>query len=649
MTPRSVVRRTISLFLGTAFVFPLLTVRATAQPQPGGLQQMDIETAQGYKARDGEALVIISVFMENGKNRLDRQSVIKMTNETTKVDLWQTTDDHSQAGVGLVFGKYSIEVSAVGYLSETKEVQANNTLMTTRLQFYLKRDPNAVDLNVSDETVPQKARGDLKHGLAALKSSNFKDAQKNLEAAYKLAPTNPDINYLLGYLAYQQKDLAHAKTYLETAASESSHSTRVSMLLGQVEIALEDYPAAAATLENVVNADSDNWMAHNLLATSYLKVKNYEGARKQAELAVAKGNMAANTANLILGQALVNLGKKDEGVRALKTFVQNSPNDPTAPQVRDLITMLEQPEASATASGVLIKRVSAPVIDPIFATPELPVTVNPWRPAGVDEAKPSVADGVTCPLDNVIAMSGERVKQLVDDVSRISAIEHLLHQQVDEMGNSMSKETRTYDYMASISEDKKGFLAVDEDRLERMARASFPDRIASGGFATLALVFHPDMRENFDMTCEGLGKSEGQATWLVRFKQREDRPALISEYNVGGQIYSLRLKGRAWITADKFEIVRIESELIAPIPQIQLRCEQQVVEYGPVRLNKEDLWLPKKAEIYLDYRKHRYVRSHSYDHYLLFSVDSVDKTNAPKAEAPKPTEPTEHSGKPLPN
>ena len=163
-------------------------------------------------------------------------------------------------------------------------------------------------------------------------------------------------------------------------------------------------------------------------------------------------------------------------------------------------------------------------------------------------------------------------------------------------GIRITKETRNFNYIASISEDKVGYLAVDEDRSERMAHADFPDRISSGGFAALALVFHPHMRENFEMTCEGLGNWHGQAAWLVHFKQREDRPALISEYNVGGQIYSLRLKGRAWITADKFEIVRIESELMNPMAQIQLRCEQQVVEYGPVRFQKNvELWLPHEG------------------------------------------------------
>src|SRR5208282_1390228 len=604
MRRRNVIWVAGPFFIGTVFLFHLLAGLASAQSQPASTQRIEQETKATYQARDGEALVLLSVFAENGKTHLDRQSVIKITNQIDHTVTWQTTDEKSEAAFGLLFGKYELEISAVGYLSERKEVQASNVLITTRIEISLHRDPSAVDLNISDEAVPAKARGALKHGVAALKSANLKEARKSLDAAYKLAPSNPDVNYLLGYVAYEEKDLARARSYLATAANVSTHNVRALILLGQVELVQEDYSAAAAALEKAVDGNSDNWTAHSLLANAYLKLKKYEEARRQAELAIAKGKGAAGAANLALGQALVNMGKKEEGIRALQAFVQTSPTDPSVPQVRDLITKLERPDTAAL-SGSGIARKSAAVIDPIFAAPELPVSVNPWRPAGIDEAKPSVADGVSCPVDSVIEMSGERVKQLVDDVSRIAAIEHLVHEQVDEMGNSITKETRNYDYVASISEDRPGFLAVDENRLERMARADFPDRIASGGFATLALVFHPHMRENFEMTCEGLGNWHGQAAWVVHFKQRADRPALISEYNIGGQTYSLRLKGRAWITADKFEIVRIESELIDPMPQIQLRCEQQVVEYGPVQFKKNvGLWLPTKAEIYLDYRKH---------------------------------------------
>jgi hypothetical protein len=78
------------------------------------------------------------------------------------------------------------------------------------------------------------------------------------------------------------------------------------------------------------------------------------------------------------------------------------------------------------------------------------------------------------------------------------------------------------------------------------------------------------------------------------------------------------------------------------MPQIRLRNEQQVVEYGPVQFKGKtmELWLPQTAEIYLDFRKRRYFRSHTFDHYMLFSVDSQEirkePTVPPTAEQPLP-------------
>jgi len=284
-------------------------------------------------------------------------------------------------------------------------------------------------------------------------------------------------------------------------------------------------------------------------------------------------------------------------------------------------------------------------VDPLFASPEMSFTMKPWQPPGIDESKLSVAADVSCPLDNVIEMSGNRVQELVTDVSRISAIERLLHEQVDEIGNPITKENRNYNYVASITEDKPGFLAVDEYRAAHLGLSDFPDQISSSGFAALALVFHPDMRDNFEMKCEGLSDWHGQSVWLVHFRQRDDRPARIHDYKVGAETYAVKLKGRAWITTDKFQIVRIESELVNPMKPIQLLSEHQIVEYGPVPFQKKnlELWLPKTAEIYFDFRRHRYYRRHSFDHYMLFAVDSQEKRNEPKAVPPK------SNPNPLPN
>jgi tetratricopeptide (TPR) repeat protein len=591
-------------------------------------------TMTTYESRNGGAILVVTVYGPNGSTKLDRQAVVKATNASSHMVQWQTTDDHAVAPMELISGAYEIEVSAVGYLTEVKKVNAAQTSSTIQISVSLRPDPSAMDLHIAEADMPSKARKDAKQAVSALKSGKLKDAKKRLVDADKLAPSNADLNYLLGYLSYQEKDLVHAQSYLTSATNINHRHLAALTLLGRVALTQEDYPTASSALEAAIDVSPDYWLAHSLLADVYLRQKKYEKAKEQAELALHTGKPGSDTANLTLGQALVNLGKYEEGVKALKAFMHDSPKNPAVPQVQDLITSVEARMADPARNTEAARKNAVPLagVDPLLASTDLPLSVKSWQPKGIDEEKPAVAAGVNCPYDEVMEKSGDRVKDLVNDVSRIAATEHLIHEQMDQMGNAATRETRSYNYVASISEPKPGFLQVDEDRAERLTRFDYPDQISSSGFMALALVFHPSMRENFETTCEGLGRWHGQAAWLVHFKQREDRPARMHDYRVGGDLYSLHLKGRAWITADKFQIVRIESELVTPMPQIQLHNEQQVVEYGPVQFRDKnmELWLPQKAEIYLDIHKRHYYRSHTFDHYMLFSIDSEEKRNEPK-------------------
>jgi hypothetical protein len=246
-----------------------------------------------------------------------------------------------------------------------------------------------------------------------------------------------------------------------------------------------------------------------------------------------------------------------------------------------------------------------------------------WQPPGIDHAKPAVASGVPCPSGKVADEAGQRVEQLVNDVGKFAAVEDLLHERLDEMGNPTTKENRKFDYSATISKGKTlGVMEVDEYRTQRYGTEGLPDHIADHGFAAWALVFHPAMRDAFQVICEGLGEWRGQATWLVHFQQRRDQPNHIHGYIVGSRIYPVDMKGRAWITADKFQVVRIESEMISPLPEIQLLAEHQITEYGPVPFAAKnvELWLPKSVEVYLHFRGRRYYRRHTFERFMLFSV-----------------------------
>ncbi len=625
-------------YLAFVLIALLSIVPERAASQVGGSYGHPDTDRVVYSTAPNTGILRIHVFSERNGTPLHRQAMVKLLDLTSQNATWQTTGEDSEGVITNVpYGDYDAEISAVGYLSSHQPVKMISTQTMQEFDVVLKRDPAAANLNVADSILSPRARKETKNAISALKSGNLKEAGKHLDAAYKLSPGDPNVNFLFGYLCFQQKDFARATTYLSASTEVNPHNPQALTLLGRAGLESKNYPVARSALEKAIVADSENWMNHDLLADAYLHEKNYPQARDEAQVAIAKGRNLAAPAELVLGEALLNLGQSKQGLDALKVFLEEAPKHPMAGQVRNLIADTEGMEnASGETTGA---KTVLTGVDPLLALPSPKLSVTAWQPPGIDDVKLSIAPDVACPMQKVIEESGKRVQEMVDNVTRFAAVEDLFHQALDAYGNPVRTETRKFNYVASISEPEPGFLAVDEYRADKLSLQGYPDNIASTGFVTLALVFHPHSRDNFEMVCEGLGDWHGQASWLVHFKQRDDRPNRMHGYKVGNQIHPVKLKGRAWITSDNFQIVRIEAEMVSPMPEIQLMSEHQVVEYGPIPFQKKNisLWLPKSAEIYFDFRKHRYYRRHSFDHYMLYTTDSDEKIKAPKESDKKPS------------
>jgi hypothetical protein len=255
---------------------------------------------------------------------------------------------------------------------------------------------------------------------------------------------------------------------------------------------------------------------------------------------------------------------------------------------------------------------------------------NMGMPPNVDIQKPSLVAGVGCPA-NILEATANPSKQLVDSVAQFSATEHVVHERFSPQGTSKGRETRQFDYVASISEDAQG-LKIEEYRqpqnLDNLG-------IKTTGLAALAIAFHPFFHDDFQLHCEGLGDWNGQAAWLVYFRQLENRPSRLRAYVVVGNLYPVFIKGRAWIRADNLQIVHVETDLLRPIPEIGLMTEHTSVSYGPVEFKRHgtSLWLPKSAELYARFKKGSFRRSESFDHFKLFATDAVYKVKPPNGDS----------------
>lgn len=639
------------LFKAVALGLMSITMGASALAQQvgGPGTSSPLNPFAGIESLPESTGTIIKLAVESERQKpLDRQALVQITNKATgQVQARVTQDDSIATIVDLQTGLYDVAVSALGYLTSHQEVMISGLITVKRMEVGLKKDPSAVDLGaVNVKEIPSKVRRNILHGLTALKSSKLDEAQKKLDAAYKADPSNAEVNFLLGYLYFEKQNMERAQSYLAAATKQAPHYLEALTLLGRVQLQRNDAAAAQGPLEQAVTTHPESWMAHYLLSDAYLQQHDFEKAQAQARLAIERGAAAANPAQLILGQALANLEHYPQAIQALQTFLKVAPTDPNAKQIHELVAELEkrqsQPDEAIASQSIRLGMI------PLVATTDPGLMEKSWGPPGVDDSRPAVASGVSCPIEEVITQSGERVKELVDDLAKFNAVEDVYHEEVDMAGVSKKHTTIRFDYVASIAELKPGSFKVDEFRSGRSDIGAFPDHIATRGLPTLALIFHPDMRDDFEMSCEGLGTWNQKATWLVHFQQRENKPRQIQDYVVNGRNYAVSLKGRAWISADTFQIVRLESDLTDPIKEIQLRSEHQTVEYAPVRFpkSKSELWLPKNAELYFDLHKHRYIRRHSFDHFMLFSVDTEEKRKEPKeAKVPESRSPKSKSRK----
>ncbi len=278
----------------------------------------------------------------------------------------------------------------------------------------------------------------------------------------------------------------------------------------------------------------------------------------------------------------------------------------------------------------------SPALSTALVTPH--ALVPAWAPPDLDAAMPPVAPDVACALPALIQAPSRRVKELAVNLERFTATERIEHWEWDKRGRWRTPKARAFEYVASITEPRPNSLNVEESRNGQIGEDMFPTKLASTGTAAFALIFHPYLVDDFSITCEGLGHWRDTPAWQIRFQQREDRPVRFRAYRLRHNRYPIKLKGRAWIATDSFQVLHLETDLAESIPAIRLWRDHLEIDYRPVHFATRNilLWLPESADIYMDFQGHRYRHRHSFSNYLLFSVDASQVISLPQAPPGQP-------------
>jgi tetratricopeptide (TPR) repeat protein len=529
---------------------------------------------------------------------------------------------------------YTLEIIAAGYERLTQNVQ----IMTSggRQELYISLTPESAPSAAPHPGSPilaPKAEREVTKALEDLRTNKSEDARKHLEKASHAAPAHPDINYLWGMYYAQVKDFAKAKAYWEKAVQIAPR--HVFSLTGLAQLALQnsDYPTATGYLVRASEAAPSVWRYQERLAETYLVQSQYEQAQKHAQRALELGKERAAGAHFVLAQTFLHDNNSQAAKGSLAAFLTSHPTGPRAAEAQKLLNTLQKPELTAPVLAA-----SAPPFPGRVPALSLVADLIPppkWMPPDVDDNMPVVESTAGCPLQKIQEETGKRVSDFIDAVNRIAATESLENEVLDHSGLPVRRASRSYSYVASVQQVRPGMYAMEEYRNGMMDLDQFPERIATLGLTALVMAFHPFYVDDYELACEGLSRWRGSLAWQVHFRQKPDRPARLRSYRVNTQSYPISLRGRAWISASDFQIVSLETDLVSPVPQIQLRAEHIAVEYMPVQFvsHHQEMWLPDSADIYFNYGNRRMHRRHHFRDYMLFAVDEKQQISLPKLEA----------------
>jgi tetratricopeptide (TPR) repeat protein len=532
---------------------------------------------------------------------------------------------------------YTLEIVAVGYQRFTQNVEILTPGQRQQLSVSLTPEPavSGVSPPPGPPILAPNAEKEVSKALEDLRADKPEDAHKHLEKASHAAPSHPDVSYLWGMYYAQVKDFANAKRQWEKAVQVAPRHAFSLGALAQLALQSSDYSTATDYLLRASEAAPSSWRYHERLAETYFIQKQYEEAQKHAERALELGKDRAAAVQFVLAQVLIQRNNAQAALKALDTFLVSQPSSPRALEARRLADALLKPDSAAPAAvNASLARDEKRSSAFTAATAEL-MPPPKWIPTDVDDSMPPVEATAGCPLPAIQREAGKRVSDFVDAVNRIAATESVENELIDRFGHRARHTFRSFSYVASVQQTRPGFYTMEEYRNGGMDIDQFPERIATLGLPALVMVFHPVYVESYDLVCEGLSRRRDGLAWQVHFRQKPDMPARLRSYRVNNASYPISLRGRAWISTDTFQIERLETDLVSPVPKIQLRAEHITLEYAPVQFlsHHAELWLPESADIYFDYAHHRMHRRHCFRDYMLFAVDERQQIAPPKVQS----------------
>lgn len=477
---------------------------------------------------------------------------------------------------------------------------AANGLSAKYLKIYAKAAGQFVDKNRLDLAVPSLqdvaaanplcVRCRTMAALAEIHWGDWADAERNLVEAVNTEVKNPQLRVVEPLLAYgvwleweHQPD--HAESYLAQAARDSPRDALVLQELGRVQC----------------------------------EAMNWEGANETLALALAAG--AGPEARLMHAQALVWAGTVRDAEAEMNRYLGGRDAKKMPPYVREVWQKI-QDRKQDSAALVKLQRHAAPYLDYLGSPPP-----------GLQNVQPV---GKDVKLAALLSAVGENVEDVYQKFPNTSSLEIIHQEKLDRKGKSVGALDQKFRYLCLMPTGEWG-PQTNEFRADSTGHPAIPKGVAEDfmlttGFVAAPLIFHPLYQAGTNFRLLGRQKVQGRDAFVIAFAQNPARSRMYGSFREGDTSRRTFYQGAAWIDAGNYQILRLRTDLLTPLPVMKLQMETTNIDFAEVHFNRlaQAFWLPSKVTVNLDWQGRRLRNRHEYSDFIVFNVDSLQKIAKPK-------------------
>ncbi|MGD0012408.1 MAG: hypothetical protein ABSE93_28190 [Terriglobia bacterium] len=355
------------------------------------------------------------------------------------------------------------------------------------------------------------------------------------------------------------------------------------------------------------------------LGCSQLLLQNWGPAEQHLSKAIAAG--AGPEARLLRVEALLGADQFQAASTEMTRYLDGRDLKKMPIQVRQVWAQIEN-RKKVEAAYVKAKPKGDQAIDYLHRPPPDLTGLEPATDQGQ--------------LDSILSAVGKTVAEFFRNFPNTSSLEQIHEEKLRRKQKVSATLDQKFRYLCFTPAGDWG-PGFYEYRADLLGIQTLPQGLQEGfmltsGFASASLLFHPKYQSQATFRYLGRQKVNGRDTHVIAFAQQPGKARLNGAFKSGQISMTTLSQGLAWIDSQSYQITRLRTDLLNPLPGVNLERETTEIAFGEVHFKglAEGFWLPQQVTVTVDWNGKHLRNEHRYSDFKVFNVEANQKIRKPK-------------------